>query len=91
MKKLLKATLLLAALTVYTSCSDDNDLKSPSERLQEATAKYMDVLTSAPNGRPGFRRFQRTVQIREERQSNYCQREVCCRYNSCQPLQTGTE
>ena len=50
MKKLLKATLLLAALTVYTSCSDDNDLKSPSERLQEATAKYMDVLTSAPNG-----------------------------------------
>ena len=50
MKKLLKATLLLAALTVYTSCSDDNDLKDPSERLQEATAKYMDVLTSAPNG-----------------------------------------
>lgn len=50
MKKLLKATLLLAALTVYTSCSDDNDLKSPSERLQEATAKYMDILTSAPNG-----------------------------------------
>ena len=25
-------------------------LKDPSERLQEATAKYMDVLTSAPNG-----------------------------------------
>ncbi|UKK59314.1 DUF4302 domain-containing protein [Prevotella communis] len=50
MKILLKATLLLAALTVYTSCSDDNDLKDPSERLQEATAKYMDVLTSAPNG-----------------------------------------
>ena len=39
----------------------------------------------------GFRRLQRIVQIREERQSNYCQREVCCRYNSCQPLQTGTE
>lgn len=50
MKKLLKATLLLAALTVYTSCSDDNDLKDPSDRLSEATAKYMDVLTSAPNG-----------------------------------------
>ena len=108
MKKLLKATLLLAALTVYTSCSDDNDLKSPSERLQEATAKYMDVLTSAPNGWAmtmygdldfgGFNvlcKFEKngkvTVQIREERQSNYCQREVCCRYNSCQPLQTGTE
>ena len=50
MKKLLKATLLLAALTVYTSCSDDNDLKDPSERLSEATTKYMDVLTAAPNG-----------------------------------------
>lgn len=50
MKKLLKATLLLVALTTYTSCSDDNDLKDPSERLSEATTKYMDVLTSAPNG-----------------------------------------
>lgn len=50
MKKLLKMTLLLVALTTYTSCSDDNDLKDPSERLSEATAKYMDVLTSAPNG-----------------------------------------
>ena len=50
MKKLLNVTLLLAALTVYTSCSDDNDLKDPSERLSEATTKYMDVLTSAPNG-----------------------------------------
>ena len=50
MKKLLKVTLLLAALTVYSSCSDDNDLKDPSERLSEATTKYMDVLTAAPNG-----------------------------------------
>lgn len=50
MKKLLKATLLLVALTTYTSCSNDNDLKDPSERLSEATTKYMDVLTSAPNG-----------------------------------------
>lgn len=50
MKKLLKATLLLAALTVYTSCSDDNDLKDPSERLSEAMAQYTDALTSAPNG-----------------------------------------
>ena len=50
MKKILKATLLLAALTVYTSCSDDNDMKDPSERLSEATTKYIDVLTAAPNG-----------------------------------------
>ena len=50
MKKLLKVTLLLAALTVYSSCSDDNDLKDPSVRLSEATTKYMDVLTAAPNG-----------------------------------------
>ena len=50
MKKLFKVTLLLAALTVYTSCSDDNDLKDPSVRLSEATTKYMDVLTAAPNG-----------------------------------------
>lgn len=50
MKKLLKVTLLLTALAVYTSCSDDNDLEDPSVRLSEATTKYMDVLTAAPNG-----------------------------------------
>lgn len=49
-KKLINATLLLAALTIYLSCSDDNDLKDPSVRLSEATTKYQDILTSAPNG-----------------------------------------
>ena len=50
MKNILKVALLLAALTVYTSCSDDNDLKDPSERLSEAMTQYTDALTSAPNG-----------------------------------------
>lgn len=50
MKKLLVSVLLLGGLIIYTSCSDDNNLKDPTERLSEATTKYMDVLTTAPNG-----------------------------------------
>lgn len=49
-KKLLNTTLLLMALTAYTACSDDDNLQDPSVRIAEATAKYQDILTAAPNG-----------------------------------------
>ena len=49
-KKLLSMMLLMAALTTYTACSDNDDIEDPSVRLSEAMSKCQDILTAAPNG-----------------------------------------
>ncbi|MCR5679301.1 MAG: DUF4302 domain-containing protein [Prevotella sp.] len=49
-KKLLNMTLLMAALTTYTACNDNDDIADPTVRLTQAMNSCKDILTAAPNG-----------------------------------------
>lgn len=49
-KKLFSVTLLFAAMTAYTSCSDKDDLDDPSVRFSAAADNCQNILLAAPNG-----------------------------------------